>query len=146
MPDAGFIARWQGVTGRERASYQLFLTELTGVLDLPAHEPVEADDGANANCFERWVAFRHGDGSESYGYAGLYRLGAFVLEAEDVKAPEWRRQRDLLDDHPAQPAPTPSPRAPRRREPRVASNASPRIGVKAHRDWARGYRRTGTSA
>lgn len=93
---AGFIARWQGVTGRERANYQLFLTELTGVLDLPAPEPAEADDGANAYCFERRVAFRHGDGSESYGYADLYRCGAFVLEAKDVKAPEGRRYDDAM--------------------------------------------------
>ena len=40
---SGFIARWQGVTGRERANYQLFLTELTPVLDLPGPEPAAAD-------------------------------------------------------------------------------------------------------
>lgn len=93
---AGFIARRQGVTGRERANYQLFLTELTAALELPAPEPAEADDGANEYCFERRVAFRHGDGSESYGYVDLYRRGAFVLEAKDVKAPEGRRYDDAM--------------------------------------------------
>lgn len=44
----GFIARWRGVTGRERANYQLFLTELTAALDLPRPEPAEAEDEANA--------------------------------------------------------------------------------------------------
>ena len=28
-----FIARWQGADGRERANYQLFLTELAALLD-----------------------------------------------------------------------------------------------------------------
>jgi hypothetical protein len=93
---AGFIARWRGVTGRERANYQLFLTELTAALELPAPEPAEADDEANEYCFERRVAFRHGDGSESYGYVDLYRRGAFVLEAKDVKAPEGRRYDDAM--------------------------------------------------
>jgi hypothetical protein len=93
---AGFIARWQGVTGRERANYQLFLTELATALDLPAPEPADHDDRANAYCFERRVAFRHGDGSESYGYIDLYRRGAFVLEAKDVKAPEGRRYDDAM--------------------------------------------------
>jgi len=93
---ASFLARWQGVTGPERANYQLFLTELAAALDLPAPEPAEADDAANAYCFERRVAFRHGDGSESYGYIDLYRRGAFVLEAKDVKAPEGRRYDDAM--------------------------------------------------
>ncbi len=80
-----FIARWQGADGRERANYQLFLTELAALLELPAPEPASADDRANAYVFERRVGFRHGDGSESWGYIDLYRRGAFVLEAKDVK-------------------------------------------------------------
>jgi hypothetical protein len=93
---ASFLARWQGVTGPERANYQLFLSELAAALDLPAPEPAEADAAANAYCFERRVAFRHGDGSENYGYIDLYRRGAFVLEAKDVKAPEGRRYDDAM--------------------------------------------------
>src|SRR5690606_27113912 len=90
MPDAAatveaFIARWRGADGRERANYQLFLTELAALLGLPAPEPAGADDSANAYVFERRVGFRHGDGSESYGYIDLYRRGSFVLEAKDVR-------------------------------------------------------------
>lgn len=73
---SGFIARWQGVTGHERANYQLFLTELTSVLDLPGPDPAAADHKTNAYCFERKVTLRHGDGSESYGFIDLYRRGA----------------------------------------------------------------------
>ncbi|MBZ0223020.1 MAG: class I SAM-dependent DNA methyltransferase [Dokdonella sp.] len=86
-----FIARWQGADGRERANYQLFLTELATLLDLPSPEPAGADERANAYVFERRVGFRHGDGSQSWGYIDLYRRGCFVLEAKDVR--ETRDQR-----------------------------------------------------
>jgi len=42
---ASFLARWQGVTGPERANYQLFLTELAAALDLVALEPASAQPG-----------------------------------------------------------------------------------------------------
>ncbi len=84
-PVEAFIERWQAADGRERANYQLFLSELAALLGLPAPEPASADDRANAYVFERRVVFRHGDGSESYGYIDLYRRGAFVLEAKDVR-------------------------------------------------------------
>lgn len=61
------------VTGRERASFQFFLTGLAATLDLPAPEPAEAGDEANEYCFERRVAFRHGDGIESYDTIDLYQ-------------------------------------------------------------------------
>lgn len=54
---AAFLARWEGVTGHERANYQLFLTELTVLLGLPTPEPAEADASRNAYCFERRVSF-----------------------------------------------------------------------------------------
>jgi len=62
-----FIARWQHADGRERANYQLFLTELAALLDLPRPEPAGADDRDNAYVFERRVDFHHGDGSETRG-------------------------------------------------------------------------------
>ena len=93
---AAFLVRWEGVTGHERANYQLFLTELTALLGLPTPEPAEADHSRNAYCFERRVSFLHGDGSETIGFIDLYRRGAFVLEAKDVKAPEGRRYDDAM--------------------------------------------------
>jgi hypothetical protein len=54
-----FIARWQGATGTEKANYQLFLTELTGLLGLPRPDPASDDTAENAYVFERRVTFIH---------------------------------------------------------------------------------------
>lgn len=74
-----FIARWSAATGSERANYQLFLTELCALLDLPPPEPAREDTQDNAYCFERRVIFQHGDGTQSQGFIDLYRRASFVL-------------------------------------------------------------------
>ena len=51
-----FIARWQGATGTEKATYQLFLTELLG---MPRPDPASDDTAENAYVFERRVTFIH---------------------------------------------------------------------------------------
>ncbi len=81
-----FITRWQAAGGSERANYQLFLTELAALLDLPRPDPAAEDTRDNAYAFERRVQFRQGDGSDSSGYIiDLYRRGCFVLEAKKIK-------------------------------------------------------------
>jgi hypothetical protein len=80
-----FIARWKMAGGSERANYQLFLTELVALLDLPRPDPASDDTRDNAYVFERRVTFRHGDGTESSGFIDLYRRGAFVLEAKKLR-------------------------------------------------------------
>ena len=92
-----FIARWQGAGGRERANYQLFLTELATLLDLPTPHQATAEDRANAFVFERRVSFRHGDGSESERYIDLYPHGCFVLEPY-TPVPDPRTHRIRLGD------------------------------------------------
>jgi len=77
-----FIARWRQATGSELANYQLFLTELIGLLDLPPPDPAQAEASENAYCFERKVVFYHPDGSTSLGRIDLYRRGCCVLEAK----------------------------------------------------------------
>jgi hypothetical protein len=49
-PDAveNFIARWQSSGGAERANYQLFLSELCAVLNVPLRNPTRPDDADNA--------------------------------------------------------------------------------------------------
>lgn len=82
---ASFIARWKNVSGSERANYQLFITELCGLLDVPLPEPASEDTRDNAYVFERRVTFAHGDGTTSSGFIDCYRRGAFVLEAKKVR-------------------------------------------------------------
>ena len=77
-----FIKRWKDTTGTERANYQLFLTELCALLDLPQPDPSSSGNENNAYVFERRVDFKNGDGSESKGFIDLYRRGAFVCEAK----------------------------------------------------------------
>ncbi len=82
-----FITRWQMAGGSERANYQLFLTELGALLDLPHPDPASDDTRDNAYVFERRVHFKHGDGTDSFGFIDLYRRGSFVLEAKKIRQP-----------------------------------------------------------
>jgi len=66
-----FIERWRDTGGKERANYQLFLTELCRLLDLPGPEPAGEDDSDDAYVFERRVDIHHPDGSASRGYIDL---------------------------------------------------------------------------
>jgi len=79
-----FIDRWRDTGGKERANYQLFLTELCQLLDLPGPEPAGADDSDDAYVFERRVDIHHPDGTVNRGYIDLYKRGHFVLEAKRV--------------------------------------------------------------
>jgi hypothetical protein len=83
-----FIARWQSAGGSERANYQLFITELCVLLELPKPEPAQADARDNAYVFERRVTFAHGDGSSSNGFIDCYRRVCFILEAKQTKLAE----------------------------------------------------------
>jgi hypothetical protein len=79
---SSFITRWKNSAAAERANYQLFLSELCELLEMPRPEPAQADDEQNAYVFERAVTFHNGDGSTSTGRIDLYRRGCFVLEAK----------------------------------------------------------------
>ncbi|WP_018864389.1 DNA methyltransferase [Thioalkalivibrio sp. ARh3] len=79
-----FLDRWLETGGSERANYQLFLTELCALLDLPQPDPASDDTADNAYVFERRVTIRNPDGSENRGYIDLYRRGCFVLEAKQT--------------------------------------------------------------
>ena len=79
-----FITRWSDTGGKERANYQLFLTELCQLLDLPGPEPATEKNADDAYVFERRVDINHPDGTQTRGYIDLYRRGHFVLEAKRV--------------------------------------------------------------
>jgi len=77
-----FIQRWAASGAAERANYQLFLSELCDLLEVPRPEPTVAREEDNAYVFEKAVTFHHPDGSSSSGRIDLYRRGCFVLEAK----------------------------------------------------------------
>jgi len=79
---SNFIERWAASGAAERANYQIFLTELCDVLQVPRPEPTRPDEDENAYVFEKTVTFHHGDGSTSTGRIDLYKRGSFVLEAK----------------------------------------------------------------
>ena len=91
-----FIRRWEKASGTERANYQLFLTELCKLLELPQPDPAREDTRDNAYVFERRVVFQHGDGSESSGFIDLYHRGNFVLEAKKVRKGEGKGFDDAM--------------------------------------------------
>jgi hypothetical protein len=105
-----FIERWQGARGKERANYQLFLTELCQLLDLPGPEPGGDNDEDDAYVFERRVDIQHPDGTTSRGYIDLYKRGHFVLEAKRIseKAETSRWDKAMLRAA-ARPTPTSAP-------------------------------------
>ncbi|MHB8764597.1 MAG: type IIL restriction-modification enzyme MmeI [Deferrisomatales bacterium] len=77
-----FITRWRASGAAERANYQLFLSELCDVLQVPRPDPAAPDEEGNAYVFEKTVRFANPDGTESLGRIDLYRRGCFVLEAK----------------------------------------------------------------
>ena len=94
MPNApvanldSFIARWTaGEGGQERANYQLFLSELCDVLEVPRPDQASHDTALNTYSFERAVTFREADGSTARGRIDLYKRGSFVLEAKQSRRP-----------------------------------------------------------
>jgi hypothetical protein len=112
MPNApvanfdSFIARWTvGDGGQERANYQLFLSELCDVLEVPRPDQAAHDAALNIYAFERAVTFRERDGSTARGRIDLYRRGSFVLEAKQSRRPgtEKAAQSSLFDPEPERP-------------------------------------------
>jgi hypothetical protein len=97
-----FIKRWKESGAAERANYQLFLSELTDLLEVPRPQPAQADDEQNAYVFERAVIFNNGDGTTSTGRIDLYKRGCFVLEAKQgsdrvsTPAPLFGGEAELL--------------------------------------------------
>ena len=82
QPIQTFITRWSKSGGAERANYQLFLSELCDVLDVPRPEPTVQDDSQNSYVFERNVEFDNRDGTRSTKRIDLYKRGCFVLESK----------------------------------------------------------------
>jgi SAM-dependent methyltransferase len=91
-----FIERWASSGAAERANYQIFLTELCDVLDVPRPEPTKINEDDNAYVFEKAVTFHHGDGTSSTGRIDLYKRGCFVLEAKQGSDQNNQPQPELI--------------------------------------------------
>lgn len=84
MADAGpeivnaFIERWSASGGAERSNYQLFLTELCRLLDVPTPDPAREENALNDYVFERsldrrarsWLPFHRTELVNALGAAG----------------------------------------------------------------------------
>ncbi len=109
MPDAtpepitAFITRWQSSGAAERANYQMFLSELCDVIDVPRPDPTSADTTRNLYVFDRAITRTHPDGSSSTNYIDLYKAGCFVNETKQGLTADT-----APDDLTAKPAPTKS--------------------------------------
>jgi hypothetical protein len=77
-----FITRWANSAASERANYQLFVTDLCALLEVPAPNPSSALNTENTYVFERSVTAQHVDGSSTTNFIDCYKRGAFVLEAK----------------------------------------------------------------
>ena len=77
-----FITRWQNSGASERANYQLFLTELCELLELPKPNPKTENDKDNAYVFEKTVKVIKDDGSSVSNFIDLYKRDCFVIETK----------------------------------------------------------------
>jgi hypothetical protein len=77
-PADAFIERWSRAEASERANAQLFLSELSDLLEVPRPSNTHAD----GYTFEFPVKIPLRDGSLGDGRIDLYRRDAFVLEAK----------------------------------------------------------------
>ena len=95
-----FIARWKPSGGNEHANYQLFVIELTELLELERPFPANDDDANDHYRFERPVTFTYTD-KRTTGFIDVYRGGHFVLETKQGVNQKKNRQGDLAKGTPA---------------------------------------------
>jgi len=105
-PVETFIARWTAREGgAERANYQMFLTELCTILEVPHPDPSGGDHKYNDYAFERAVRPRDSDATTAPMRIDLYKKNAFILEAKQSRLPGKDKaipgQLNLLADEPA---------------------------------------------
>ena len=80
-----FLRRWTGAAGKERANYQMFLSELCDALEIGRPDPAGPDTKYNAYVFDRAVPLQRPDGTETTGFIDLYKRGSFVLETKQYE-------------------------------------------------------------
>jgi hypothetical protein len=83
-PDAiySFITRWENSGAAERANYQMFLSELCDILEVPRPDPTSPDPAKNLYVFDRAITRSNPDGSSVTNYIDLYKARHFVCETK----------------------------------------------------------------
>ena len=83
-PDAieSFISRWENSGAAERANYQMFLSELCDILEVPRPDPTSPDPAKNLHVFDRAISRVNPDGSSVTNYIDLYKARHFVCETK----------------------------------------------------------------
>jgi hypothetical protein len=87
------IAESKASGGSELANYQLFVVRLCEALALPPPAMAKEENALNDYVFERWVAFKHADGSSTPGRIDCYKRDCFILEAK-LSAKRLKLKRD----------------------------------------------------
>ena len=77
-----FIYRWESSGAAERANYQMFLSELCEILEVPRPDPTSPDPEKNLYVFDRAITRTSPDGSAVTNYIDLYKAGHFVCETK----------------------------------------------------------------
>ena len=77
-----FITRWENSGAAERANYQMFLSELCDILEVPRPDPISPDPAKNLYVFDRAITRVNPDGSSVTNYIDLYKAGHFVNETK----------------------------------------------------------------
>lgn len=77
-----FEARWKKSNRTESANYDLFLSDLGTLLDMPQPDVTTHNLAQDAYVVERAVTFNDGVGKKSTGRIELYKRGCFVLETK----------------------------------------------------------------
>ena len=82
----GFLDRWSGSAGSERANAQPFLTDLCDLLGVP--RPATGGPGFDDYRFEKPIEIPHPDGKVSTDRIDFHKKGCFVLEAKQAQTPD----------------------------------------------------------
>jgi hypothetical protein len=77
-----FITRWENSGAAERANYQMFLSELCDILEVPRPDPTSPDPAKNLHVFDRAITRVNPDGTSVTNYIDLYKARHFVLETK----------------------------------------------------------------
>ena len=77
----GFLAKWQGSQGNERANYQTFFDDLCGALGVERPIPKGTVKG-DPFCFDKEITVFHKDRKETSNFIDFHKEGYFLIEAK----------------------------------------------------------------